>query len=54
MAAGLPDGAHVAYGHDGDVEIIAIDGCCAPGGSGEATGAFGDAAWFGNDTLIVE
>jgi hypothetical protein len=49
-----PDGTTVAFGHDGEVEIVDIDGCCATGGSGEATGEFSDEpAWFGNDTLIV-
>jgi Tol biopolymer transport system component len=51
-----PDGKHVAYGHDGEAEIVAIDGCCGAtaGGSGDATGEFSDdPAWFGNDTLIV-
>jgi hypothetical protein len=45
-----PDGTQVAYGHDGEVEVAAIDGT----GSGETTGEFADEpAWFGNDTLIV-
>ena len=49
-----PDGKHVAYGHDGEAEIVAIDGCCATGGSGEATGEFSEEpAWFGSDTLII-
>jgi hypothetical protein len=49
-----PDGTHVAYGHDGEAEIVAVDGCCATGGSGETTGELSEEpAWFGNDTLIV-
>ncbi|HEY5860884.1 MAG TPA: hypothetical protein VIX62_11405 [Actinomycetota bacterium] len=50
-----PDGTTVAYGHDGETEIIAIDGCCGTGGSGEAIGEFRhEVAWYGNDTLIVD
>ena len=49
-----PDGKHVAYSHDGEAEIVAIDGCCATGGSGETTGESSEEpAWFGNDTLII-
>ena len=45
-----PDGTHVAYGHDGGTEVVAIDGT----GNGEATGEFSDEpAWFGNGMLIV-
>jgi hypothetical protein len=45
-----PDGTQVAYGHDGEVEVAALDGT----GSGESTGEFADEpAWFGNATLIV-
>ena len=50
-----PDGTTVAYGHDGEAEIVAIDGCCGTGGSGEAIGEFRhEPAWYGNDTLIVD
>ena len=49
-----PDGKLVVYGRDGEAEIIAIDGCCGTGGSGQKTGEFSDEpAWFGNDTLII-
>jgi hypothetical protein len=49
-----PDGTTVAYGHDGEAEILVIDGCCATGGRGDPTGEFSEEpAWFGNDTLIV-
>jgi Tol biopolymer transport system component len=49
-----PDGTTVAYGHDGEAEILVIDGCCATGGRGDPTGELSEEpAWFGNDTLIV-
>lgn len=48
-----PDGTLVAYGHDGEAEIVAIAGCCGTP-SGEATGELSEEpAWFDNDTLIV-
>ena len=44
-----PDGMQVAYGHDGEAEVVAITG-----GRAKATGVSEEPAWYGNDTLIVD